>query len=60
MTKKKSTSPPAGNRYKLVGLRLNDALRQAAQDLATAERRSLAQMCSILIEEALQARKEKE
>jgi hypothetical protein len=59
MAKKKHTTRPAGNKYKLIGLRLEDSKRQAVQDMATAERRSLAMMCAILIEEALEARKGK-
>ena len=49
-----------GHKYRLVGLRLPEEVRQEVQDRADGERRSLAQMCAILIEEALQARKEKE
>lgn len=59
MAKKKSESRPSGNKYKLIGLRLEDSKRQQVQEMATAERRSLAMMCAILIEEALAARGKK-
>jgi hypothetical protein len=48
-----------GHKYRLVGLRLPEEVRQQVQDMADGERRSLSQMSAILIEEALQARKEK-
>jgi hypothetical protein len=60
MAKKKDTSRRAGNKHKLIGLRLEESKRQEVQDMATAERRSLAMMCAILIEEALAARKGKQ
>jgi hypothetical protein len=49
----------SGHKHKLVGLRLPEAVRQEVQALAIAERRSLAMMSTILIEEALAARKGK-
>jgi hypothetical protein len=54
--RRKPDSKPAGNKYPAIGLRPDDALRERAQALASAEERSLAQMCSILIREALDAR----
>ncbi len=57
--KKKGESRAGVHKHKLIGLRLDDARRQQVQDMATGERRSLAQMCAILIEEALEARGKK-
>jgi hypothetical protein len=54
--KKKSKSRPAGNKYQLVALRLDDTLRPIVEDLARIEDRKLAQMCVRLIKEALRAR----
>jgi hypothetical protein len=58
MAKKK----PAGSRHKhkAIGLRLDDSKRQEVEALAASERRSLAMMCQILVEEALAARKGKQ
>lgn len=56
MAKQQGTNRPAGNKHKLIGLRLEEGKRQEVQDMATKERRSLAMMCAILIEEALEAR----
>jgi hypothetical protein len=57
MAKKKRRD--SGHKHKLVGLRLPEALREEAQAMADAEERPLAQMCAILVREALQARREK-
>jgi hypothetical protein len=57
MARKKRTD--SGHKHKLVGLRLPEAVRLQVKALADAERRSLAQMCAILVEEALQARRGK-
>jgi hypothetical protein len=57
--KKDKDSPsqtPNRHKYQLVGLRLPDDLREAIQELADKQRRSLAQMCWILVEEAMAAR----
>ena len=54
-----STPLPSGHKHRLVGLRLEESVREAVQALATAERRSLAQMCAILVEEAMAARDKK-
>ena len=51
-----TASNSSGHKHKAIGLRLDDIRRQQVEELATAERRSLAQMCAILIEEALEAR----
>lgn len=60
MAKKQSTSRPAGNKYKLIGLRLVDDVREQVEEMATGERRPVAQMCAILVEEALAARQQKQ
>jgi hypothetical protein len=44
--------------HRMVGLRLPASVREAAERVARRERRSLAQLCGILVEEALQARGE--
>lgn len=59
MAKKKAGSRPAGNKYKLLGVRPNDELRAQIEALAASERRSVAQMGEILLEEALAARKKR-
>jgi hypothetical protein len=57
MAKKKSDDrSKSRHKFKAIGLRLDDARRQQLQVLANAERRSLAQMAQILVEEALDAR----
>jgi hypothetical protein len=48
-----------GHKHKLVGLRLEESFKLKIQAMADAERRSLASMCAILIEEAFQARTKK-
>jgi hypothetical protein len=58
--KKDKDSPPQTpnrHKYQLVGLRLPDDVREIVQQLADSERRSLSQMCWILVEEALAARR---
>jgi type II secretory pathway component PulM len=44
------------NKHKLVGLRLPKPIRSVVEGLAKRERRSVAQMSAILVEEALTAR----
>jgi hypothetical protein len=58
MTKKKKgeASRPAGNKFQLVAVRLDDTLRPIVEELAREEDRKLAQMCVRLIKEALRAR----
>jgi hypothetical protein len=51
---------PSAHRNKLVGLRLEADIREQAQNMATTERRSLALMCAILVEEALAARQQQQ
>jgi hypothetical protein len=50
----------SGHKHRLVGLRLEESVRDKVKALAVAERRSLAMMCVILIEEAMKARGEKQ
>jgi hypothetical protein len=57
MSKKRDST--SRHKYKAIGLRLDEAKRQEVTDMALAERRSLAQMCAILVEEALEARKKR-
>jgi hypothetical protein len=59
MAQKKDTRKGSRHKYSPIGLRLNDERRQQAEALAKAERRSLAQMCMILVEEALDAREKR-
>jgi hypothetical protein len=58
MAKKKTDPGGAGDRHRhtAVGLRLPPELRATVESLAREERRSLAQMCAILVEEGLAAR----
>jgi hypothetical protein len=63
MAKKKSEERgerySSGHKHKLIGVRLEASLRQQVETLAVAETRSLAQMCVVLIKEALVAREKK-
>jgi hypothetical protein len=47
---------PDRHKHRLVGLRLSGPMREAAEGLARRERRTLAAMCKLLVEEALIAR----
>jgi hypothetical protein len=59
MAKKRDERKGSRHKFKPIGLRLDDRWRDKAQALADAERRSLAQMCQILVEEAITTREQK-
>lgn len=57
MAKKKPKDEAADrHRHKVIGVRPPEDLRIVLEDLATKDRRPVATMCVILLEEALQAR----
>jgi hypothetical protein len=51
----KTKAKPAGNKYKAIGLRLRDEVREKLEQYAKEQRRSVAAMTAIIVEDALKA-----